>query len=650
MFSATWDFFNPPATTPAAPPGAVVAASQTVDVPFTPWFIPTAATEVDATDLTVSAGALITQYDNIRPVVDFEDWDITYGDRQVFGGFERYLQSDYEQHYLDLSDSYSTQRVYEYTFAESPDEAGWTFEDSSVGDDLGWNVGLIHAEEATATDFTNFYLSDNYPSAPEIVGRSTTTLSTPITLAMLVSILDEWLIKTKSYRQTTGSTDAIAHATESTDGKASARAFVMELDLPTFTGDEAIYNGNFSGWACIATLRNTPKAYGEITTTSTWPNYRRGNSGAYGYPNGHEEITLSDEVTDVWSDTQAPWGEFTEADPFVGCPQTTQAHYSIRVQPNEHQELTLISRTGRQYRVTLEAITSAGPGDPPEVIGEVVMVTDELTKKATYVGVAIDYEDAYTLIPTKIEVYQGADWFVVADVAEEQDVAGLIGTNVNGEYLLLQAMKHREGTTFGFGALDGSGSRYRTKHVDVELTTPTYSADGDTWTNGTPPPTGSVVIDFTQTYHYGLQYPVTEVTEWSKSLDGTTVTLGEDQLAITIEESHTYDVSEVYDDFLSLPNTVSLTPTFRRKERTTALVHLGHSAVRRDVLNTYGPVTALTGSYSHDNPDFISEEWIPFTATWDGTKNVADPITIDVPDAGTTKVFAGIRLTYDPPL
>jgi len=439
---------------------------------------------------------------------------------------------------------------------------------------------------------------------------------------------------------------------------------------PWFTGTPSgmvgnegeTWNGQFSSWVNRVRRKNAPILHREVSTNDGYVS-GSGSNLAVGdsiYRAGYSEMELSDPIGDKWMDG---YGVFQDSDALDSVPMTATFGYDLygllaHRGTGKANELTLVSRTGRRYRVTIQTGRNEydeGQDDSEWVTSEShVLTTSASTLQATLT--LEEDEDAWAIRVSRIEeevtIDDQAQWQVVADAdtyaqyvedlqawqtawdawdaggqvgdapvkpAEKKDPASLIGSNVVGGYLLLAAMKTRSGTRFGFSPLvfssENVNDRYRKRTFKLHLTPGTFeSYEGEC---GLATISGSADLEWSEEYHAetGVQLPRV-VDQWNLSING---------------QDWTQDSKSDFDSVFFYGSTSKINSATK---------------IRREGTHTWSGRFIV----GFDAPDrlgkVISSDWtkVAMNVTDDGNRAAA--VALDPPTSGQSLFFEGHRLTY----
>lgn len=348
------------------------------------------------------------------------------------------------------------------------------------------------------------------------------------------------------------------------------------------TGDLGeLWNGSYSTWVIKETRKNFPSVWSEVTMhgSAIFPPDRWGpgfpTTGESIYKAGYYEAELSDEITGQFVDQYGVF-EFGGVDDWdlalQGCPYQPVLLQGIPAanshdftsnsrgeEEGECNELLLISATGKRYRVTIEVGVITSEWNTEDSI---VLETDEQAGQITHRFGPSSHGKQIRV--AMIEVWANDAWTVLADVAawdswkvddaafqddywqwesdwfdwyyggeigpepqepeppggeEPQSPGRLIGTSPFHSRHLISAGKFRNGSEFGFGALDYSTDQRFAKRTFRKHRTPgTFDMAGKVGC-GAASFSGSFDLEYYEEYVDGeLKDPV--VTQWHCEING----------------------------------------------------------------------------------------------------------------------------------
>lgn len=502
------------------------------------------------------------------------------------------------------------------------------------------------------------------------------TLSEPVDKDWLAGELQRWMAEPDDFRNATGS----GLGTYSYIGQGATRSesdgylgIVGGGDVVAFgpwfsgqpigmVGDEGEkWNGNFSTWVKRVRRKNAPIIHRE-SSKHDGAVYSGGSNLAVGdsiYRDGYAEMELSDPIGDLWMDGH---GVFQQSEALDSFPIAASSAYEFNhllyhTGEGEANELTLVSRTGKRYRVTLQTGRYEYDQNGSEWVTSQshILTTSASTLLATLT--LEEDEDAWEIRVTRIEeevtIDDQTQWKVVADAdayaqyaedlqawqtawdawdaggrvgdapikpAEQKYPASLIGPDVVGNYLLLAAMKLRSGTRFGFFPLvysqETANDRYRKRTFKLHLTPGTVESHEGSC--GLATITGSADLDWSEEFdaETGVQLPRT-VNQWQLSINGQDWT------------------QESYFDF----DRVSFYGSTSKIQTATKIRHEGtHTWSGRFLV-------------AFDAPDrlgkVLSDDWSKASMNAADERNQSEVVALDPPASGESLFFEGHRLTYD---
>ncbi len=480
--------------------------------------------------------------------------------------------------------------------------------------------------------------------------HTTITLSEPVDKDWLMDELQRWMDESDDFRDATGG----GLGTYSYIGQGATRSesdgylgIVGGGDVvafgPWFTGtphsmigDEGdFWNGNFSTWVSRVRRKNAPILHRENSKKGTLVSGADWNMevGKAIYRAGYSELALSDPIGDLWMDE---YGVFPISEALEDFPKSASfggdfgnlLYYTGEGQDNE---LTLISRTGKRYRVTIQSGHYDYQYDENDWEAEptVTWITAQsyvLTTDASLQATASieAHDDAsqirVSLIEQEIIIDDQPQWQVVADADEGQQPETLIGSNVIfSGYLLLAAIKTRRGSRFGFYPLvylqETANDRYRKQTFQLHLTPGTVEAyDGEC---GLGEFSGSADLEWSEEYdaQTGEQLPRV-VGQWNLNINGVDWT------------------QESYSNF----DTVFFNGSTSAVQTATKIRRIGSHTWKGRFL------------VAHDAPDpngkILSNDWIKISMNVSDDRNKTASVLLDPPASGESRFFEGHRLTY----
>lgn len=529
-------------------------------------------------------------------------------------------------------------------------------------------IGLTHTRTATTA-----YQGDRFEDDP--VNHILITLSEPVDKAWLAGELQRWMDEPDDFRDATGG----GLGTYSYIGQGATRSesdgylgIIGGGDVVAFgpwfsgqpygmVGDEGeLWNGNFSTWVNRVRRKNSPILHRESSKHEGYV-YSGASNLAVGksiYRDGYAEMGLSEPLGDVWMDGH---GVFQVSEALDSFPMSAASAYEFsdllsHTGDGEANELTLVSRTGRRYRITIQAGRyDYGEEDYEWVTSQShVMTTGAATLQATLT--LEENDDVWEMRVSRIEEEAMIDgqtqWRVVADAddytqyqedlqewqvawdawdaggrvgdapvkpAEKKDPSSLIGPDVVSGYIILAAIKTRRGSRFGFSPLVYSqgtaNDRYRKRTFKLHLTPGTVeSHEGDC---GLATISGSADLEWGEEYdaETGVQLPRI-VSQWQLSINGQDWT----------QESYS-DFDGVY-----FTGSTSKTQTATKIRREGTHTWAGRFLVAFDAPDRSGKV--------------LSSEWTKVGMSVTDDRNLTAAIALDPPSSGQSLFFEGHRLTY----
>jgi len=585
-------------------------------------------------------------------------------------GFDAYRQSSSVDYNENNTNPWTGTLIRSYVF--NTDNNTLTVATEEIGKHT---IGLTHTRTATHSYQGNRF--NDPPTHTEI------TLSEPLTKDWLQGELTRWLGMPDEFIQATGSGLGTysyigqgATSSESDGSLAIVGGGRCRAQGPWFSGTPFgmvgnqgdLWNGNFSTWVRRVVRKNAPTLHQESGTLSNGAVAVGSSNLAVGrsiYRQGYSETELSEAVGHLWRDNH---GVFEDATILDGFPMSAAHAYDFAsllqyYRQGEANELTLISRTGKRYRVTLQAGYTNYEYDEDDWEAEpdvtwvtaqtFVLTTNDSLVASTSIG---ELENAWDVRVARIEeqvVVEGqTQWKIVADADGYQeyledlqewqvawsvwDAAGrvgnapvkppvmrdpqqFIGSNILGDFLLLAAIKRRRGSRFGFYPLvysqDTLNDRYRKKTFRLHLTPGTVNPHGGEC--GLGDLSGSADFEYSEEYdiQFGIALPRV-VHQWSLTLNGVNWT-----------QESTFDF-----EFIAFPgsNWVEQSATRQRREGTHTWT--GRFIVAFDAPDTRGKL--------------ISTDWVSAGMSVNVNVNQTSPINLNPPSSGHSQFFEGHRLTY----
>jgi hypothetical protein len=624
-------------------------------LPLTPFFIP-AANSANARTRGFRGNDFYLQFKSNGPFVAADDVE-------VFCGFAAYRTFSS----LDLDDDppgsgSSGSRTRSYLFNTGAKTV--TVQTIEVG-----NPTIGYMWPTSPTTATQGATDNDPPDHTNI------TLSGEVDNAWLAGELQRWTDESDEFRDATGG----GLGTYSYIGQGATRSesdgylgIIGGGDVvafgPWFTGtpwgmvgDEAEkWNGQFSSWVNSVRRKNAPVIHSEVSTHEGYT-YGGGSNLAVGrsvYRAGYSEMALSDPVGDLWMDG---YGVFQESEALDNFPMSAAAGYDFynllsHTGDGEANELTLVSRTGRRYRVTIQTGRNEYDEDGYQWVTSqsYVMTISAATLQATLTleedenvwevrvfrieeETTIEGQTQWQVV-TDIDAYEQSQedlgaWWIAWDAwgaggrvgdapvrpTEKPYPAYLIGPDVAGNYLILAAMKLRSGVRFGFSPLvysqETMNDRYRKRTFKLHLTPGTVeSYEGEC---GLATISGSADLEWTEEYdaETGEQLPRV-IGQWQLIINGQNWT----------QESYS-EFDSVY--FYGSTSKVQ-TATMIRREGTHTWA--GRFIVAFDAPDRLGKV--------------LSSDWTKVSMIATDERNETAAVALDPPASGGSLFFEGHRLTY----
>jgi hypothetical protein len=624
-------------------------------LPLTPFFIAPAGSANSRTR-GFHGDDFYLQFKNTR---EFKE-DGTLEDEPICG-FAAYRKSTS----VDLSeeDDWSGTLTRSYVFDQDANQVR-----VETVEDGNHTIGLTHTRTATTAKQKDAF--EDPPAHIEI------TLSEAVDKAWLAGELQRWMSEPDDFRDATGN----GLGTYSYIGQGATRSEsdgylgiigggdVVALG-PWFSGepygmvgDEGDkWNGQFSTWINRVRRKNAPVIHRE-SSKHEGAVYSGGSNLAVGssiYRDGYAEMALSDPIGDLWMDGH---GVFQESEALTSFPMSAVSSYAFSslmsyTGDGAANELTLVSRTGKCYRVTIQAGRyEYGENGSEWVTTQThVLTTDAATLQASLT--LEQDEDAWEIRVARIEEEVTIDgqtqWKVVADAeayaqyvedlqawqtawdawddggrvgdapikpAEKKNPESLIGPDVVGGYLLLAAIKLRSGSRFGFAPLvyseETANDRYRKRTFKLHLTPGTVQSHEGAC--GVGAISGSADLEWSEEFdaETGLQLS-REVGQWQLSING---------------QDWTQENPDAFDSvFFSGSTSKEQAATKIRREGTFAWS--GRFIVGFDAPDPLGKVA--------------NSDWTKVTMSAVEESNESGSITLNPPASGTSLFFEGHRLTYD---
>lgn len=475
-------------------------------------------------------------------------------------------------------------------------------------------IGLTHSRTATKS-----YQGDRFNEPPN---HTEIELSDAVDKGWLAGQLQAWMAKPDSFRDATGSglgTYAyVGHGATRTDsdgwlatvggGHAIVRPGEFWGTPWGMTGDEGeLWNGKFSADVLMRTRKNAPAVHRE--TSDNYSNGRFFATAEGIYRDGYAEIVLT-EPTNSWRDD---FGVFETGQELETTPLTADYWDSGLSGYNgagSANKVTFISRTGHQYRITIERGRYEANGWQSS--GSEVVTTDATTLQAEYSASASNDD----LRIGKIEKRVDDQWQLVAAIENDPSSfpESLVGPSVRGSFVLLCIVQVRRGSRWGFYDFEynSDGPRYRKKTFRTHRSPGTVNIDSGECGSGF---SGSYDCEWTEEYKpdTGLLIP-RNVSQWSATFNG---------VAWTPENPP---------DSIYFTGSTEATSTATHQRRQGTHTWNGRFLAAFDVPTPYGKI--------------LSESVARVTVEFDGETNKSAPIAMDPPASGTSVFFAGYRLTY----
>lgn len=624
-------------------------------LPLTPFFI-NPASSANARTRGFRGDDFYLQFKSNGPFLAVEDVEVFCG----FDAYRTFTSVDLEQ---QTSNPWNGSRTRSYQFDTGAKTV--TVQTDQVGRPT---VGNIWPDSTTTA--TQGAIDKVPPDHIEI------TLSEAVDNAWLTGELQRWTAESDDFRYATGT----GLGTYSYIGQGATRSesdgylgIIGGGDVvafgPWFTGtpwgmvgDEGEkWNGQFSSWVNRVRRKNAPVIHSEVSTHDGYA-YGGGSNLAVGdsiYRDGYSEMALSEPVGNLWTDGYGVFRESEALDAFPMAAASTNQFRSLLsyTGDGEANELTLVSRTGRRYRVTIQTgrneygedgyewttsqshvlttladtlqatLTLEEDEDAWEV--RVSRIEEETTIDDQTQWQAVADADAYAQYQKDLQTWQNAwdEWDAGGRVGdapvkptEKKNPAYLIGPDVVGNYLLLAATKTRRGSRFGFLPLvyseETMNDRYRKRTFKLHLTPGTVeSYEGGC---GLATISGSADLEWSEEYdaETGEQLP-REVGLWQLSINGQDWT------------------QESYSEF----DSVSFYGSTSKVQTATKIRCEGtHKWSGRFVV-------------SFDAPDrlgkVISSEWTKVAMSVTEEQNQTEALALDPPASGSSLFFEGHRLTYE---
>jgi len=544
-------------------------------------------------------------------------------------------------------------------------------------DQTGSGIGGFpdSSKSLTATTVTMSYDWELSPTSCERYHREgTETLSDAVTSGVIDGWLSEWMGKSFTFRNATKSGIVDAQAgfnycgarTESSgaqyykvcggEAKTVGTWFLDGWASGTVGSLAQLWNGKFTVLLVLRRRKNRPTIYREPTKISNgYGGYtvslglNEANYGIYNkvsYPNGVVEEELEEETTNHWAiSTYYGGGEFewdpdTSPDPALDATpmRPVEFYYGFvsgfitTVYPNSVylSQLTLVSRTGRRYRITIQLGEWFYDEETWEEgvnwHTEHVLETDPESLRVKF-RLDLDPNDPFPESRVfRLERWTGIEeepWEVIAEAEHETlpDPSTMISDRVTAPGIhLFATVQDRNGQAFGFWPLDGSSeTRYRKRTFRSNRTTPDAGDPGISGCGGAYPQ-GSAVYEYSEEYVNGELMPP-QVIAHSLQVGGVDWT----------------NPDYVPYEHRSLPpnwTEEALTPTLHRVTKSGVDEDYGHSGPMLDTPDPDGLVLETV---------YVA---LPVSAV--GNQNVTDWTSLLPPAAGSSVFVEGQRLTYAP--
>lgn len=643
--------FNAADLVTARPESKVLVKQAFFRLPFTPFFI-APSNSADLRCISFQGYDFYRQYKTSGPYVPYED-------AEVFCGFDAYRTSTSVDHDTDPGHTPYWNGSTELSYLFDTTANTVSVQTITTGNPA---IGTVNPDSSTTAT-----QGDPDSDPPDYVSI---TLSNEVDKAWLDGQLSDWMGESESFRDATGSSISsygYAGATRSeSDGWLGIVGGGDILAIgPTFggtpsgmVGDEGTtWNGNFSTWVHKVQRKNAPVLHAESYKSdgTVFGGARNLAAGKSIYRAGYAEIELTELIGDVWADG---YGAFTQAEALDSFPMSPTHSYSLNellsyAGSGKANELTLVSRDGRHYRVTLQTgYYVMGDPDTPAVwttSNTYTLITDENTLQATATLAAETDLVVGDVRVFQIEREDDVGWSILANAddfaqyqadlndwqdewdawdaggrvgdepakpAEVPDPSTMIGPDVVGNYLLLAATKTRSGARFGFTPLSGSSSsRYRKRTFKLHLTPGTVN--GKDGSCGLSTFTGAADLEWNEEYDSstGVQLP-RSVTQWQLLINGQDWTQ---------ESYESFDAVSFYGSSATVE-----TETKIRHEA--SFTWSGRFLIAFDEPDPLGKVSSST--------------WAQYSLTMVSGQNQTSAAGLDLSASGESLFFEGHRLTY----
>ncbi len=582
-------------------------------VPLTPFFMPATGANIRRTSRGFRGDSFLSQFKSTRAF----DENGVLTDEPLAGtsAYRVFSSVDLDE---DETNPWTGSMTYSYVFDTDNDEV--RVDVAVVGRPT---IGLTHTRTVNTAK-----QGDAFNDPPDHIEI---TLSEAVDKAWLAGEFNRWMSQPEAFRIATGGglgTFAYSGhgATRSESdgyfavvggGEVVARGPVFSGTFTGMVGDAGdFWNGNFSTWLSKVRRMNAPIIYGNLA-----PGIDR-RAGTSIYRDGHTDEQLLEPLGDVWRDD---YGVF-DMENVLGAPPMKVSPVYLNDLLTYYNgdgcahELTLISRTGKRYRVTIETggyEYNGGDGLEWSTTRTYVMTTDDSLRASLVMDLPGENETQvrFAMIEEERTVDQTTEWVVVADLEGElPNPATRIGPDIIGDYLLLAAAKTRRGSRFGFMPFDFSDVRYQKRTCEVRLTTGNFSIPEGQEEFGTAI-SGSFDFAYVDEFDMetGLQLP-RAVTEWSMVMNGV---------------DWTREVPSWSGGFSGSSLTID-TATRRRHEGSYSVAGLFHLGF--DAPDAGGKILGVS--------------WEPKTMEFSGGLHQTDAERFDPPASGESLFFEGHRLTY----
>ena len=494
--------------------------------------------------------------------------------------------------------------------------------------------GLTHTRSVTRS-YQNDVLYDPV-SQTKLDRRIEITLSQPVQRDWLRREWQRWMAEPEAFRDATGTglgtysyTGQGATCSESDGFLAIVGGGEVVALGPIFggtpygmVGDEAAtWNGRFSAWVQKVRRQNAPTLHREQSKNIGYD--IEVDVGASICREGYSEIELAEPLGDVWMD---PYGVFEAHRALEDAPMEALRGHDFHeilgyLGAGRAHELTLLSRTGRRYRVTIQSSFSVfnGTSSSWQTVQSHVVTTDPQTLRATLSFDEADqqgWQVRVARMEQEVMIDGQSAWQTLADLADGTDPAGKIGADVTGNFLLLATVRRRKGSRFGFAALDGSAPTafYRVRTFRLHLSPGSVQVDQGACGSGL---SGAVSLEYADQFdaQTGLEL-AREVRLCSMIINGVDCTPAD---------------YSVWDGSYFSGSTEVLRTAYRIRREATSTRN-GRFIVAFDQPNPRGRVESI--------------EWEKVPMAFVNDKNRAAAVALEPPEAGTSLFYEGHRLTY----